>query len=1087
MTHAPTRTCPDPETLAAFAEGRLSATDAAAVVAHLDTCDDCTRDVALGMEAAEEEEDANADEPAPANVVRPRRWMPWVAAAAAAILLVLLLPAIREAVQPRGIDRLVGLAPRSARVVEPRLTGGFAWSPYRGVPRSSGTSADPERMKLAGAAGELAERAQHDPAAEAQHGAGVAMLLTQNYDDAMARLEAAASTSPSAQIWSDLAAARYAAAADQGRAALYPRALAAADEALRLDPKLGEALFNRALILERMGLVDDARRAWTRYLEADASSKWAEEARTRLAELPEVRKSSRFEQDRPSIEEAAFRGDATGLHALLAEHAARACAFAETEYLGRWGEAALQKQDGERWLRIARAIGAGVEGKDTLLRDAVRAIDAASPMQRDAIAAAHAAYRDGRLAYSRQQLDAAGGELARAAELFARAGSPMELAARYYAASVHFAQHDPRAGAKLERVLAAVDAHPDYRSLRAHVRWELGRARVRDYDKPRAVAILAEGAEMFRETGDRTNEAFIEAMLATALAAEGRGDDAWSSRIDALRALSAEGNPARLAAAVNGAVRADLLAGRADAALAMARLPQPVAGDAEQLSLVLDALHFESLLESQNGSSRDALRTAERSASLAHGIGDASLRARRLAEADVAAGAALAASDPAGAIAPLTRAIDVYRRENLPISLPEPLLLRARCAMRSGDGTAAERDLEDGMQIVERHRTGAIVPDILDADRALFAEAIRLRLDRGDEAAAFALAERSRGAAITAAELQQRLAGSGTAVVEIALLPNELVTFGVTEDALRVARRRTDAADAAALAQLADASLTESGTTAAAALYDELLQTMEPLLAHVQSVIVVADPRLEHVPFAALYDRRRNLHLVERVRVATASSAASLQHGDMRAAASLVTMTLPTGGATGTAALAQTGAEATDIGSLYPRVRSIASEEATLSALQDALADADVVHVAGHTERQPAGGEHALLLTGSDGVERATSRTLAELPRPRAGLLILAACETLRAPASSETRALSLGAAFAAAGVADVIGTLTPIGDRDARTLFRELHRHLASGEGAGDALRAAQIAAIRRNETAWRSVALLTRCIESPKGTRGL
>jgi CHAT domain-containing protein len=1084
MTHAPTRTCPDPETLAAFAEGRLSAADAAAVVAHLDTCDDCTRDAALGMQAAEEEEDANADEPAPANVVRPRRWMPWVAAAAAAILLVLLLPVIREAVQPRGIDRLVGLAPRSARVVEPRLTGGFAWSPYRGVPRSSGTSADPERMKLAGAAGELAERAQHDPAAEAQHDAGVAMVLTQNYDDAMARLEAAASTSPSAQIWSDLAAARYAAAADQGRAALYPRALAAADEALRLDPRLGEALFNRALILERMGLVDAARRAWTRYLGADASSKWAEEARTRLADLPEVRKSSRFEQDRPSIEEAAFRGDATGLHALLAEHAARARAFAEAEYLGRWGEAARQKQDGERWLHIARAIGAAIEGKDTLLRDAVRAIDGASPMQRDAIAAAHAAYRDGRLAYGRQQLDAAQGELAHAAELFARAGSPMELAARYYAASVHFAQHDPRAGAELERVLAAVDAHPDYRSLRAHVRWELGRARVRDYDQSRAVAILAESAEMFRETGDRTNEAFIEAMLATALAAEGRGDDAWSSRIDALRALSAEGNPARLAAAVNGAVRADLLAGRTDAALAMARLPQPVAGDAEQLSLVLDALHYESMLESQNGSSRDALRTAERAASLAQGIGDASLRARRLADADVAAGAALAASDPAGAIAPLTRAIDVYRRENLPISLPEPLLLRARCAMRTGDATAASRDLEDGMQIVERHRTGAIVPDILDADRALFAEAIRLRLDRGDEAGAFALAERSRGAAITAAELQERLAGSATAVIEIALLPSELVTFGVTEDALRVARRRTDAA---ALAQLADASLTESGTTAAAALYDELLQTMEPVLARVQSVIVVADPRLEHVPFAALYDRRRNLHLVERVRVATASSAASLQHGDVRAAASLVTMTLPTGGATGTAALAQTSAEATDIGSLYPRVISIASKEATLSALQDALADADVVHVAGHTERQRAGGEHALLLTGSDGVERASSRTLAELPRPRARLLILAACETLRAPASPETRALSLGAAFAAAGVADVIGTLTPIGDRDARTLFRELHRHLASGEGAGDALRAAQIAAIRRNETAWRSVALLTRCIESPKGTRAL
>jgi CHAT domain-containing protein len=1059
----------------------LRPAEAAAVVAHLDTCDDCTRDVALGMQAAEEEE-AESDERAPDNIVRPRRWMPWIAAAAAAILLVLLLPTIREMVQPTGIERLVTLAPRSARMVEPRLTGGFAWSPYRGVPRSSGTSADPAQMKLAGAAGELAERAQQDPTAEAQHGAGLAMVLTQHYDDAIARLETAAGTSPSAQIWSDLAAARYAAAADQGRAALYPRALAASDEALRLDPKLGEALFNRALILERMGLVDDARKAWARYLDVDPKSKWAEEARTRLDELPAARKSSRFESDRPAIEDAAARGDAPALRALLAEHAARARAFAEAEYLGRWAEAALEKQDGERWLRIARAIGAEVAEtrKDTLLRDAVRAIDAAS--QRDRLAAAHAAYRAGRIAYSRQQLDAAQGDLTRAAESFARAGSPMELAARYYAASVRQARHDTHAAAELERVLAAADAHPDYRSLRAHVRWELGRARVRDYDSTRAAVVLAEGAALFRESGDRTNEAFVEAMLATALAAEGRGDDAWSARIQALRALSAEGNPARLAAAVNGAVRADLLAGRKDAALAMARLPQPAAGDAEQLSLVLDALHYESMLESQSGNARDALRTAERATSLAHGIEDASLRARRLADADVAAAAAVAATDPAGAIPPLTRAIDVYRRENLPVSLPEPLLLRARCALRTGDTTAAERDLEEGMQIVERHRTGTIAPGILDADRALFAEAIRLQLDRDDEAAAFALAERSRGASITAAELQARLAGSGTAVVEIALLPDDLVTFGVTEDTLLTGRRRTDAAT---LARLADASLTESGTNAGAALYDELLQTLEPVLARVQSVVVVADPRLERVPFAALYDRRRNQHLVERVRVATASSAASLQRGDVRAAASLVTMTLPTGGTTGTAALAQTGAEADDIRSFYPRVTSIASEEATLSALQEALADADVVHVAGHTERQPFGGEHALLLTGAGGVERASARTIAEMPAPRARLLVLAACETLRAPASPETRALSLGGAFAAAGVPDVIGTLTPVGDRDARTLFRELHRRLASGESAGDALRAVQIAAIRRNETAWRSIALLTQRIDSRKGTR--
>ncbi len=48
-----------------------------------------------------------------------------------------------------------------------------------------------------------------------------------------------------------------------GRADDWPRALAAANRALRADPALLEARFNRALALEGLRLRDEARRAWT--------------------------------------------------------------------------------------------------------------------------------------------------------------------------------------------------------------------------------------------------------------------------------------------------------------------------------------------------------------------------------------------------------------------------------------------------------------------------------------------------------------------------------------------------------------------------------------------------------------------------------------------------------------------------------------------------------------------------------------------------------------------------------------------------------------------------------------------------------
>jgi CHAT domain-containing protein len=1042
------------------------------------------------MQAVEEEK---------IDVVRPRRWSaPWLAAIAAAAVIAISIPAIRM-FRGSPLDRLVDANPKAVRMVEPRLAGGFAWAPYPGTPRATeNPSSDPARMKLTGVAGELIERSQHDTSAQAQHDAGVAMVLTQNAEEALARLEKAAATMPSASAWSDLAAARYATASDHGRAALYPQALAACDAALRIDANFPEALFNRALILERMGLTDAARAAWTRSLEVDPSSKWAGEARTHLAELPAGKKSSEFERMRPLIEDAAARGDATSLRRLLTDHAARARAYAEAEYLGRWGEAVLQRKDADanRWLTIARAIGAAMaEGSgELLLRDATQAIDDLPAAKRGTLAAAHAAYRAGRIAYSRQQLEDASADLSRAAVGFSASRSPMALVARYYIAGIHQSKHESGAAEELRRVMQEVDANPGYRALRAHVRWELGRAYVFDTDWTRANATLSEAARMFRDAGDGTNEAFVEAILSYSLAAVGRGDEAWSWRIDSLRALSAEGNPARLAAALAGAARAEFLAGRKEAALALARLPQPVAGDAEQLSLVLDALRLESMLESQSGDAAGALRTTGRATTLAQGIADPSLRARRLADIDVAIGAATAADDPARAIAPLTRAIDFYRRIDLPMALPEPLLLRARSAVRAGDARASVRDLEDGMQIVERHRTATAGTGILDADRALFTDAIRASLDRGDEAAAFAIAERARGASGTIAELQRRLAGTATAVVEIAVLPDdthdEIVMFAVAEDGLRVARRRCEIAR---LVAFGDASLTESGTEAAAALYDQLLRPVDEVLSRMRHVIVVPDPRLRAVPFAALYDTARHSYLIEHVTVATAPAVQPLRRVCAGDAVSVAAMSLPAGDATGAPALPQAAEELAEIASLYRNATVIGSGQATLAALRGALSTADVVHVAGHTERQPAGGEYALLLRGSssEALQRVSSRTVASMPITGARLLVLAACETLRPPMSAETHAQSLGSAFATAGVANVIGTLTPVGDRDARQFFRELHRHLADGESASNALRAAQLSAITGQRTsatsqAWRSMALLTSCIDASIDAKG-
>jgi CHAT domain-containing protein len=88
--------------------------------------------------------------------------------------------------------------------------------------------------------------------------------------------------------------------------------------------------------------------------------------------------------------------------------------------------------------------------------------------------------------------------------------------------------------------------------------------------------------------------------------------------------------------------------------------------------------------------------------------------------------------------------------------------------------------------------------------------------------------------------------------------------------------------------------------------------------------------------------------------------------------------------------------------------------------------------------------------------------------------VVLAACETL-CPLSAHS--LSLGEGALAAGASSVIGTLTPIPDRDAREIFAAIHRELAQGRSAADAVRLAQLATLGRGDS-WKAVAVMTKRI---------
>ena len=92
---------------------------------------------------------------------------------------------------------------------------------------------------------------------------GIVYLVMGDINRAVPVLEEAADQpSSDPRILSDLSAAYLVRAAHNNQPQDYAKALAATERAAKTDPRVAEALFNRALALEALSLREQAREAW---------------------------------------------------------------------------------------------------------------------------------------------------------------------------------------------------------------------------------------------------------------------------------------------------------------------------------------------------------------------------------------------------------------------------------------------------------------------------------------------------------------------------------------------------------------------------------------------------------------------------------------------------------------------------------------------------------------------------------------------------------------------------------------------------------------------------------------------------------
>jgi CHAT domain-containing protein len=1046
---------PEAQVMAAFVDGTLAPNEIAAVANHLRDCSDCRTVVSETARFEREEESA----------ARPRRNVWWLAAAAVIVAIIIAVPMLR----PRTpIGRLIAASPREHRTIEARLSG-FPWARLA-APARGDAPPDPADLKLIGAAGYVLAKTTSDRTPEARHAAGVADLFIDRRSDSIAALEQAASASNDPRIWSDLAAARYAYAVRDEHLSQLPEALADADHALRIDPKSPEALFNRALIIEALGLREQARKAWQKYLEIDPGSGWAVEARERLRRLDTH--ARRF--DRRLLEELPA-------DQLVREFPQEARTWGEVPLLSEWADAASANSGGlaEERLDRLRAVGQSLArfNGDRRLEDAVAAIDRASPVERAAIIEAHRTYRAARLDYNNSRASEADSKFRRAAALFATAKSPLAQVARYYAASVAvFQNRGGEACDELHDLLSHLD-RKRYPSVEADLRWELAVAANIAGDWGAAVREADSASKIFVSLGERARAAEVDVVAAHALDLIGNSDLAWQRRVHALENLD-ETRADRRAAILYSSAEVLRSIDRESAAAAVLQLMIDDGPGSPPFLVTLAHLDRAQLLGRSDEPAAHRELSEARASALR--IADPARQETATVQITVTDAALRPASDGRLAVAELNRAAEFFKLRHLHALLPDVYLKRAHAWQATNDERAASADYALALEEIERQRTTIDDPNLrarfLDIASQIVTGSIDLHLSSGDVAQAFAIADRAKGS-----ESRATRTSGDVGIVEYTVLPHAVAIFSLVGGSIAADKVAVEHTDLDTLVSSFVESIRRRAPKAqvdrdGAALYGLLIEPARKRLAGLGELIVIPDRQLNAVPFAALYDPKRERYLVEDFTIGFAPNASPAAGVAplLRPAIVFADPTTPDA-----SRLAASRSEAAQIASMYDATLFVGNE-ATRDRFLAEAPHAAMIHYAGHADSDAATfGAIRLAASGPD-LGMFSSPEIARLPLGRHPLVVLAACGTFRGDPMHVAGMSSIARAFLDAGARAVAGTLWEIDDDLAAEFFRRFHERLRLGRLPAPALRDVQLEMLRsadarlRHPATWAPIELL-------------
>lgn len=453
----------------------------------------------------------------------------------------------------------------------------------------------------------------------------------------------------------------------------------------------------------------------------------------------------------------------------------------------------------------------------------------------------------------------------------------------------------------------------------------------------------------------------------------------------------------------------------------------------------------------------------------------------------------LAAGDRAGAAAALQEAIFLEGQRSQPLQMPKWLMLLAEAApeRRSALVLQAYRALEAIRPLLPLNDPLTEESVFALQMRPVFEAAVATQLaERGNDPARIAGVQRI-VEAYREAELQSAFGANcvptrdpvdpaqlraGEVLLYPILLDDrvELLyvaggTAGARFNRLEIARPVTRTAVAGMVSDMVT-SMTDGGDErwkdASRGLYDLLIKPIEGELAEGKTLIIVPDGPLRALPFAALLDDKGQ-YLIERVGLALAPALAYSQPGRDRKAGGephVVAVSLqkevklPAGTF---ARLEGTREEAqAAVGKRGTLIEDFKAED-----LRRALArgNVDILHLATHAAFNGRS-DRSFIVANGEAIPLADLRALIGSGRARGDeldLLVLSACETA---VGDDLASMGLAGAAVQSGAESAVASLWPVNDTGTVALMKGFYDEFRAGDGKAEALRAAQLAMIRRS-----------------------